>query len=199
MEPKVNWDEAPDWAQYWAMDANGYAYWYERVPNIDVSDGVWAPAIEVSIEDNCITEFLCDGANDFGFNPADWKNSIVERECFLQEDAQNKPVPRPGAHIWKAWADGHVVQKKFLSGWEDQDPRDWQLSGPDKEPDDWRVKPSIKKLKYRFGLVRKFDLVTQQWVYNLDYITSEDYEKETEEREDFYGWLTEWVTVEVEE
>lgn len=27
-----DWSTAPDWAQWWALDANGQAYWYERKP-----------------------------------------------------------------------------------------------------------------------------------------------------------------------
>ena len=30
--PVPNWDEAPEWAQWWAMDFNGDSYWYEFQP-----------------------------------------------------------------------------------------------------------------------------------------------------------------------
>ena len=31
-KPEPNWDEAPVWAQYWAVDEVGSAWWYEEKP-----------------------------------------------------------------------------------------------------------------------------------------------------------------------
>ena len=28
------WPKAPHWAQWWAVDADGYPHWYESEPNI---------------------------------------------------------------------------------------------------------------------------------------------------------------------
>jgi hypothetical protein len=32
---KPDWDEAPDWAQWWAVDDDGAAYWYELRPEVE--------------------------------------------------------------------------------------------------------------------------------------------------------------------
>lgn len=32
--PGPNWDEAPKWAEWWAMDENGDGYWYEGKPEL---------------------------------------------------------------------------------------------------------------------------------------------------------------------
>lgn len=34
-----DWGHAPDWAQYWAVDSDGVANWYDVKP--DISDGEW--------------------------------------------------------------------------------------------------------------------------------------------------------------
>ena len=36
---KPDWSTAPEWAQYWAIDDNGDAYWYGKKP--DRGDGEW--------------------------------------------------------------------------------------------------------------------------------------------------------------
>ena len=35
-----DWKDAPEWANYLAMDANGYWWWYEEKPQL--SRGIWA-------------------------------------------------------------------------------------------------------------------------------------------------------------
>ena len=44
------WAGAPDWANYWAADRDGYAYWYRDQPTFDYDGdntygiaGVWLP------------------------------------------------------------------------------------------------------------------------------------------------------------
>ena len=32
IELKPNWDNAPEWAKYWAVDENGCCWWYENEP-----------------------------------------------------------------------------------------------------------------------------------------------------------------------
>ena len=32
-KPAVDWSEAPEWANYWALDYDGAAYWYEAQPH----------------------------------------------------------------------------------------------------------------------------------------------------------------------
>lgn len=37
---KPSWDQAPEWANYLAMDADGTWYWYKNQPELNVS-GYW--------------------------------------------------------------------------------------------------------------------------------------------------------------
>jgi hypothetical protein len=41
--PGPNWEEAPEWAQWWAMDCTGASCWYEKEPFYQLS-GTWLPA-----------------------------------------------------------------------------------------------------------------------------------------------------------
>ena len=34
-----DWAGAPPWAQWWAVDSDGYAYWYRNRPTFDDKDG----------------------------------------------------------------------------------------------------------------------------------------------------------------
>lgn len=36
-----DWRKAPTWAQYWAIDADGVAYWYETEPHAKGAMGYW--------------------------------------------------------------------------------------------------------------------------------------------------------------
>ena len=36
-----NWNEAPEWANYAATDANEESFWFEKRPSYDGTDGVW--------------------------------------------------------------------------------------------------------------------------------------------------------------
>jgi hypothetical protein len=41
---KPNWEDAPDWANYLAMDENGSWYWFEKEPyakNLNYDYGMW--------------------------------------------------------------------------------------------------------------------------------------------------------------
>lgn len=39
---KPDWKDAPEWAQWLAMDANGFWWWYEEEPV--VSEKAWMPS-----------------------------------------------------------------------------------------------------------------------------------------------------------
>ena len=46
IEIKPDWSKAPTWANYWAVDINGSAFWYAKKPESDWDDegneyGVW--------------------------------------------------------------------------------------------------------------------------------------------------------------
>lgn len=34
MENKISWDDAPEWANYYATDNDGFSYWYARKPHL---------------------------------------------------------------------------------------------------------------------------------------------------------------------
>lgn len=38
---KPSWDDAPEWAQWLAVDSDGYWYWYEKKPESETEDCMW--------------------------------------------------------------------------------------------------------------------------------------------------------------
>ena len=36
-----DWAGAPEWANFWVADSNGYAYWYRDEPTYDAKYGGW--------------------------------------------------------------------------------------------------------------------------------------------------------------
>jgi len=71
----VDWNSAPDWASYWAMDSNGEAYWYFEHPTLSLTDTDWG---------SCD---LTDDAPDFGFPSELWAESLEKRPLDDQEQA----------------------------------------------------------------------------------------------------------------
>ena len=39
--PQAPWDDAPEWAMWWAVDACGIANWYEYEPQLAEWDGIY--------------------------------------------------------------------------------------------------------------------------------------------------------------
>jgi len=39
--PKPDWERAPDWAEWWAVSADGYAYWYKNKPSRQMHSFSW--------------------------------------------------------------------------------------------------------------------------------------------------------------
>lgn len=69
------WSRAPEWAQWWAQDASGHAYWYETKPHLNTVYNYWvAQAAGQFIYDD--GEYLADG----GTVHADWTQSLVQRQ-----------------------------------------------------------------------------------------------------------------------
>lgn len=64
-----DWQEAPDWAQWWAVDMIGRAYWYRDKPIAD--DPVWVPSGGIE-KDRLKT------AKAYGFS-GNWDESLRER------------------------------------------------------------------------------------------------------------------------
>jgi len=40
---KPNWTDAPEWANYWAVDENGEMYWYRVKPITHQQNRYWMP------------------------------------------------------------------------------------------------------------------------------------------------------------
>jgi len=81
---KPNWDKAPEWAKWWAVDESGAHYWFENKPIISISDTMWLRG-----EDD-------DGKLLVAYD-GDWKNSLQERPVPNPSKSQQLPfiVPPP--------------------------------------------------------------------------------------------------------
>ncbi len=60
--------DAPDWANYWAQDSTGDAYWYARKPLTSVGEGVWTSVVGTD----------CSLASS-GTLTVDWSQTLVAR------------------------------------------------------------------------------------------------------------------------
>lgn len=40
--PAPDWSKAPEWAMWWAVDANGGAYWHTDKPSATVDEHAWS-------------------------------------------------------------------------------------------------------------------------------------------------------------
>jgi hypothetical protein len=90
MKMNPDWDKAPEWAQYWAQNANGALYWYEKRP-------AWVNRIWVSIGKS---------AHDTPYPY--WRNSL-----------QQRPVD-PYAELKAAAQDPtKQIRVKYGDGWRD--------------------------------------------------------------------------------
>lgn len=61
---KPDWNEAPEWANYLAMDENGVWFWYEHEPN-SIGDDEW-----FAHKGNCLPA-TCDATK--------WRETLEER------------------------------------------------------------------------------------------------------------------------
>ena len=62
--PGVDWKQAPYWANYWAMDRDGEAFWFEEEPVQNHHEWVWIDgAVRI--------------APDFGWSAMHWQQSLV--------------------------------------------------------------------------------------------------------------------------
>lgn len=61
--PRPDWSQAPTWAQWWAQDATGAAFWYERKPSMYHDEG-WA----------------CGGRATLAYLPGtNWRETLQQR------------------------------------------------------------------------------------------------------------------------
>lgn len=68
--------DCPDWAQYAAADADGYAFYYSEKPFMVANNGGWGIACNMNSQAKLIPEIM---------EATDWKNSLVERPAKLPE------------------------------------------------------------------------------------------------------------------
>ena len=61
----LTWDYAPEWAQWFAFDQDGFAFWYEVKPDMENED--WVSAGKANIALN-IQKEVCG-----------WKDSLRQR------------------------------------------------------------------------------------------------------------------------
>jgi hypothetical protein len=68
-----DWLLAPKWAEWFAIDDDGEAWWYETKPHAKTNDGMWRQEFHGNIY---------RGSEHAGVYPelaADWKNSLRQR------------------------------------------------------------------------------------------------------------------------
>lgn len=199
----LDWDyAAPSWANWFAVDRNGWAHWFMLKPIPSQYSEEWCSREE----DWLGGEYACilpqsDMLSEY------WTYSIVDLDEKRKTDA-NKPQPRPGAHIWKAWADGKTVQVKIYRHdqlsldepefmWLDDDPRNWGPLGPDDEPENWRVRPHKRQFKCRIAVVKMPVPMEGRKKYMTQTAYDRDQERMIESDPDFYAWATDWIEVAV--
>lgn len=69
----VDFDEAPEWANYWAMDKDGQAFWYDTEPYQEFKDWYW-------------TGEYGKKAPSFGLSPFYWKQSLTKRVPRIRKE-----------------------------------------------------------------------------------------------------------------
>ena len=67
VQPQPNWQDAPEWAKYWAQDRDGQAYWYEVEPYVDERMTQWSQPNRTKVEE------------DMSLWLPTWRNTLQER------------------------------------------------------------------------------------------------------------------------
>ena len=71
-EWQPDWSQAPDWANWWAVDKNGQGIWYNLEPRRDQS------AVEWVIDFSSGSDFSYKISPDFNYQ-GDWRESLRKR------------------------------------------------------------------------------------------------------------------------
>lgn len=107
MKNSPNWNNAPQWAQYWAVDPDGRAFWYERKPS-DFND------------------LFCNGTNVSGwYCEQDGRIKIDDRDAIGYSDCwtktlQQRPTNTLPANGPKEPEYFKVAKgRNYLTGWPD--------------------------------------------------------------------------------
>jgi len=73
---QINWDKAPDWAKWWAMDVNGKCYFYEHKPYIDLGYNWW----------NCFGNSWLDVYSEtYKISGIDWRQTLTRRPAYSEK------------------------------------------------------------------------------------------------------------------
>ena len=70
--PKIDWSRAPNWANWWAMDANNCGYWFEEKPEIDKNYNWWGSDFKTRAKFDW-------HANDYNLSGIDWRDTLTRR------------------------------------------------------------------------------------------------------------------------
>lgn len=70
VNPEPNWSLAPKWAEWWAIDANGSAFYYDKEPLRGPTNTVWIPNG---------TDYKVLNAANYPIGTYDWKASKRRR------------------------------------------------------------------------------------------------------------------------
>ena len=74
---QIDWGNAPKWANWWAMDADGKTYWYEHKPYIDYTCNCrWA----YSFDNGCIDI----DSNPYNLSGIDWRQTLTLRPGYSE-------------------------------------------------------------------------------------------------------------------
>ena len=68
---KPDWDNAPEWARWWAVDQSGQCYWYQKKPYLSERETYWD-----------YPDFDCEAELDIVDG---WKESLQERPIKITE------------------------------------------------------------------------------------------------------------------
>lgn len=63
-----DWNQAPDWANWWGVDEDGQSHWYDVKPDLDVNE--WAMGLGADDYSKSI---------EFSQYTGDWQNSLRKR------------------------------------------------------------------------------------------------------------------------
>ena len=73
---QINWDKAPDWAKWWAVDSNGVAFFYDVKPKIDENYSWW---------NNEGVSYRDDNSETYKISGIDWRQTLTRRPAHSEK------------------------------------------------------------------------------------------------------------------
>ena len=71
-----DWSGSPDWANFWAADSDGYAYWYRDEPTYNAKYGGWLRTLG---DEPDVSFDLCWPPEGFDNRDIDWASTLRSR------------------------------------------------------------------------------------------------------------------------